>query len=91
MRARSGSIAENAMVMSTAPSNASDATYRGDKHEHQGKELNSEYDHEVQRPIPQDDSPKALYTRGSRRQLSLGSNEEDHECTDIYNIEREKF
>ena len=91
MRARSGSIAENTIALSTAPSKASHTTYRGDKHEQKGNELNGEHDHEVQRPIPQNDSPKTLYPRGSRRQLSLGPNEEDRECTNIYNTEREKF
>jgi hypothetical protein len=91
MRARTGLTADNTIAMNTAPSNASHTTHRGDKGEDQGHELNGEYDHEVQRPIPQNDSPKARYPRGSRRQLSPGRDEEHQEGGEIYDVEREKF
>ena len=91
LRAGFGPIAENPIAVGTVPLSASYTTHLCDKREQQGKELNGEYDHEVHRPIPQDDFPKARYPSGSKRQRSLGLDKEDQECRDIYNAESEKF
>ena len=56
--ARSGLFAENTIAMSTAPSNVPYTTYRGDKRDREGTELNGKYDHEVNRSIPENDTQK---------------------------------
>ena len=90
LRARPGLAPENTIAMSTASSNTKYFTYRGDIWDYQGTELNGKYNREVNRSIPQNDTPKAQYPRESR-QVSLGSNEEYQEGRGICNIECEKF
>ena len=59
------------------------ATYRGDKQDEQGQQLNKRYEDKVDRCISQNRFQEARYTRISARPYSLGSDKDDQERKDI--------
>jgi len=61
-------------------------TYRGDKQNQQGQELNDKYEHKVNRRISQNDVEEARYSRMCIRPHSLGSDNDDREREDIYRV-----